>query len=333
MKRKVLTIVFGAIAGIVFILIWLHFVDLRTIVESLRNLQLIFILIALSFYLSAYFVRSLRWRLLLMRVQPLSRTRAFLFMMAGNFTNYLIPVRAGELMRCYFIKKLHGTRMSLTLPSVFVDKLFDSTGILIVLLLIPLLSVNLPPVLQVLLLTILIILLCGCLIIFLAICKGDRVIRFLKRFLFFIPARSETKLEETITLFVEGLAVFKAQKKLILPVVLLSVTAILLDSFFFYSLFLAFQVQINYFYVLLGYTLIYLSYIIPHPPAQLGSNELMMMLIFAAGFGLHSDTAGAIMLLSHILTGMVIVTMGLFAYSYSGVQLLTIINKGDDLNE
>lgn len=333
MKKKYISILIGTVVGVFLLLIWFYYVDIQSVSYYIRNLNPVYVLAGIFFYITAYFIRSLRWRLLLKRVQQVSVTRSFLILMAGNFTNYLIPIRAGEFMKCYFIKKLYGTRMSASLPSVFVDKLFDTMGIIFVLLLVPVLSVALPPALNFLVYFILFLLLLGLFILFAAIKKGERVVSILKKMLFFIPDRYEEKLDETISLFVEGLAVFKDHKNLILPVLGFSVSAIFLDSFFFYSIFLAFGTEVNYLYVLLGYTLIYLSYIVPHPPAQLGSNELIMILIFAAGFGMQADMAGAVMLFSHILTGIIIVSIGIFAYSFTGVKLMTIINKGDNIYE
>lgn len=331
MKRRFAVTVIGLIIGLGLILIWLNFVDIREVSNYLRYLKAEFVVLSLLFYIFAYLIRSLRWKVLLQQVQEMTLMKTFLILMAGNFTNYLIPIRAGEIMKCYFIKKLHGTRMSKTLPSVFIDKLFDMTGIFIVLLLLLILPVTLPPALSILIAIILIILVAGCLVLFSAVSAKEKIIGFLKKLLFFIPVRFEEKLAEIIRLFIDGLALFKNHKKIIVPVVTLSVLAVFFDSFFFYSIFLAFGVKVNYFYVLLGYTLIYLSYIIPHPPAQMGSNELIMILIFVAGFGLPADMSGAVMLFSHLLTGIVIVTIGIGAYSYAGIELWTIINKGEEL--
>jgi uncharacterized membrane protein YbhN (UPF0104 family) len=85
--------------------------------------------------------------------------------------------------------------------------------------------------------------------------------------------------------------------------------------------------------VLLGYTLIFLSYIIPHPPAQLGSNEWMMVLIFGVGFGMEVSGISKVMLFSHLLTGLLIVVFGLISYSYAGVRLLNVFKQGEELNE
>jgi uncharacterized protein (TIRG00374 family) len=331
MKSKILKLFIGILIGVILFLIWLHFVDISVISLYIRNIRIPFAIVALIFYLLAYFIRSLRWRLLLHRVQPLSPAKTFLIMMAGNFTNYLIPFKAGEFMKCFFIKKMYGARVSSTLPSVFIDKLFDTMGIIFVFLLVPLLAVTLPSILNYLILTIVIILLAGWSILFLAIHAGDKVVKMLKKIFFFIPAKFEARIEERIFIFVEGLAIFREEKKLFFPVFSLSILAIIMDSLFFYSLFFAFGATINYFYVLLGYSLIYLSYIIPHPPAQLGSNELIMILIFVAGLGVQTDIASAIMLFSHFLTGLVIVIIGMIAYGYAGVKFMTLINKGDNI--
>jgi len=47
--------------------------------------------------------------------------------------------------------------------------------------------------------------------------------------------------------------------------------------------------------VLFGYSLINLSYGLPQPPAQLGSNEWMMIVIFSLGFSLTKSAASAVM--------------------------------------
>jgi len=81
--------------------------------------------------------------------------------------------------------------------------------------------------------------------------------------------------------------------------------------------------------VLFGYTLINLSYALPQPPAQLGSNEWMMIIIFSAGFALTKDSASAIMAFAHVLTAVLIGITGLIAILGSGGQALKVMIHGD----
>jgi uncharacterized membrane protein YbhN (UPF0104 family) len=79
--------------------------------------------------------------------------------------------------------------------------------------------------------------------------------------------------------------------------------------------------------VLFGYTLINLSYIIPQPPAQLGSNEWMMIIIFSLGFGLTQNIASAIMVFAHVYTACIISILGIVGFSYAGIKSVKQIQK------
>jgi len=86
-------------------------------------------------------------------------------------------------------------------------------------------------------------------------------------------------------------------------------------------MFRAFAQVIPFPIILFGYTLIYLSYILPTPPAQIGSNELIMVLVFSVGLGLNKDMVSAVMAFAHLLTGLLIVIVGLISFSYIGVNI------------
>jgi uncharacterized membrane protein YbhN (UPF0104 family) len=84
--------------------------------------------------------------------------------------------------------------------------------------------------------------------------------------------------------------------------------------------------------VLFGYTLINMSYALPQPPAQLGSNEWMMIIIFSLGFNLTKSSASAIMAFAHILTALLMGIVGAFAFAYSGFEVLKMIFKGEKID-
>ncbi len=270
---------------------------------------------------------------MLKTVVTIDVTKAYLTVMGGHFTNYLIPLRAGELMKCMFIKKMTGVRMSQSMPSVFLDKLYDTTGIVLVLLLLPFVKINLSVYLNYLLIIIIVLIIVALSLLIAVMLNKGMVVSLFNRLFSFLPKTWRVKLDEVFCYFVDGVALFRQHKKMIIPALLISLLVILSDSLFFLSMFWAFDKQVAYFYVLFGYTLIYLSFIVPHPPAQIGSNELLMVLIFSIGFGMNRDLVSAIMVFAHLLTGFIIVTLGLIAYSFAGVNILNIINRGDELNE
>jgi len=106
-----------------------------------------------------------------------------------------------------------------------------------------------------------------------------------------------------------------------------------MDGTYFYLLFRAFGILYPFAITLFGYTLINLSYAIPQPPAQLGSNEWMMIIIFSIGFGLTKSTASAIMAFGHILTAGLMSLWGIIAFAVLGPELFISVFKGEKIND
>ncbi len=86
-------------------------------------------------------------------------------------------------------------------------------------------------------------------------------------------------------------------------------------------MFRAFSLDIGFAQVLFGYTLLSVSYILPTPPAQIGHNEFLMVVIFADGFGLGRTEVTALMLLAHVLTGVLITVLGLWSFGAMSIRV------------
>ncbi|MBC8525986.1 MAG: flippase-like domain-containing protein [Candidatus Cloacimonetes bacterium] len=320
MKKKT-NIAIGIIIGIICLILWIKFINLKEVLSYLTKLKLIYIIIGSFLYLTSYFIRSIRWRMILAPVCNLKVKKAYFIWMAGFFLNYLIPIRAGEFAKSYFLKKTEGKAISRTLPSVFIDKVFDSLAIFVVIGLIPFLKVEISKLLLILIIILLAIVFLGIGILIISAIRKKLVVSFFHKFLFFIPSKYKSKFFEIIEIFVEGIGLFKHHYNILPKVILLTFTAILIDSIYFLCMFLAFGQVIPFPILLFGYTLIYLSYIIPCPPAQIGSNELIMVIIFSVGLGLNKEMVSAVMTLAHLLSGFLVVSIGFFSLSYLGIKL------------
>ncbi len=321
MKKKLSNIFLGLILGIAFLLLWIKLIDVNQVLNYIKKIDVNFLILAGIFYLTAYIFRSLRWRTLLSSFVKISVIRSFLYWMSGNFLNYLIPIRAGEVIRSYFLKKSDNIPISQSLPSVFLDKMFDSMAILIVIILIPIMKIKLSGYLLALIGAIFLLLLIGLFIIFYSVKSEEKIIFVLKKIFKIIPKKYYDKIQDKIELFVKGTALFKNHFSLFPKVVFYSFAAVFFDSLFFLFMFKSFGQPIRYLEVLFGYTLIYLSYIIPQPPAQIGSNELIMLLIFSVGMGYDKSVVSAIMMGSHIFTAVILISVGLIGFGYSGVKV------------
>lgn len=330
MKKNKLHLLIGILIGLVFIAIWLYFVDFGEMVAYLKKVRILYLVMAAILYILSYYIRAFRWKILLSPQIKISSVKTFLIWMAGNFLNYVVPIRAGELAKSYFLKKTDKIEISRTLPSVFIDKMFDSIAIFLVLALIPFLNVNISKPLLILIALLVGIVVVGALILVFAAIAQEKIVKIIHRFFFFVPEKYEKKFLDLVALFISGVGVFKHHLNLLLPVVGLTFLAVLIDSIYFSCIFLAFQESVNYFLILFGYTLIYLSYILPQPPAQIGSNELIMVVIFSVGLGLNKEMVSAVMAFAHVLTGILITGIGLMAFSYTGVKIFDRFNAQEE---
>lgn len=331
-KQNQLIILLGSILGIGLVALWLSYVPLEEVKGYFLRLDLRYVVYASIFYLSAYFVRSFRWNLILRQSIRLRVSETWLYAMGGNLLNYLIPIRAGELVKSWFIKRNHNLPISSTLPSVFIDKSFDTLGILSILILIPFLSIEINPALGVLLILLSLVFILSAGILILAAWRKELVLKVLAVFARFSPKRFRSRLTTLMARFVEGLNIFEHKPLMLISALLLTVLGILLDGLYFFMLFQAFNIELGFIMVLFGYTLINLSYALPQPPAQLGSNEWMMIIIFSLGFSLTKSSASAIMAFAHILTAILMVCFGSVAFAISGYEVIKMIFKGEKID-
>lgn len=334
MKRKNLfTLIVGLAIGIVLIVIWLRQTPLNEIQAHFSGLRLGWVMLASLCYLGAYFLRSWRWNLLINIPTKPNLWRTWLYAMGGNWLNYLIPIRIGDVARAWFIKKHHHTPLMAALPTVFIDKAFDTLAILFIIIVLPFTSLQVSrPML--LLLGLLIIVFCLTLgLLLMAAWFKEGVSRILKRLFFWAPRKLKARLDAAIRLFIDELNLFEHRPARLMMAIFLTAAGVTLDGSYFYLLFRAFGIPYPFALALFGYTLINLSYALPQPPAQLGSNEWMMIIIFSIGFGLTKSAASAIMAFAHVLTAILMSAWGIPALALMGKDLVLQLIKGDKLDD
>lgn len=117
-------------AGIVLAvggLIWvLHDVHPGRMLASIRAMDWLWLVPAIAFDVLSYFCQGLRWRFLL---TPLGRISAFSASEAiyvGLFTNEIVPLRIGELVRAFLVSRHLNCGVKQIIPSIAVERLFDA---------------------------------------------------------------------------------------------------------------------------------------------------------------------------------------------------------------
>lgn len=323
MSRPAKTLIACAV-GALLLLLALSGIDAAELRRSITSAAPAWLLLALGVYLSAYLVRSLRWRMILRPVQEVTVGESFFMMMAGYFLNYVIPVRAGEVAKSLFLKKLRGTPIATSLPTVFVDKLFELLSVVLVVALVPVLAVEFTPTLAVLVTVVITVFLAAVALLIFAFRNEQATARLLALLFAWLPRKAHERLRDWLGLFVKGMGVARENVRALPALIVLTAVAVLLDATYFSLMFRAFSVDVAFPKVLFGYTLLSLSYILPTPPAQIGYNELVIGLIFGGGLAgaeIGRSEIMAVVVVAHALTGLLITAVGFWSFGAMGVRV------------
>ncbi|MDA3813004.1 MAG: lysylphosphatidylglycerol synthase transmembrane domain-containing protein [Candidatus Cloacimonetes bacterium] len=332
MKKNGLNWIVGIALGAIFLVAWIRIVDWQEFLSYFHEFDLKMVLIFSLFYVLAYFLRSLRWRIILKPIYRMGLMESFSIFMSGMLINYLIPIRAGEIAKSVILKTKEKVKISDSLPSIFIDKLTDLFPIIFIMILIPLVSVKLNSALYIIISLLFFIFLLFIGFLFFAVNHKTKAIRILTFILRFLPKKYRKIFEGFFINFVDGMAIMSGRFAENCLVYLLTLLAVFSEAIYIYAVFRAFGSDVSYIKILFGYTLMNLTYILPTPPAQIGSNQFMWVLIFSFALGVNENLTSAAVTFSHLLTSIWIFLIGgisLIALKINLNQLLQNNNKKD----
>ena len=203
------SLIIGLIIGILLLAAWLYYTPLDEIKSQIAKVNYNWVIIASIAYLSAYFLRSLRWRLLIPAPANPKIFKTWLYAMAGNLLNYLIPIRAGDFARAWFIKRNYHLPYFKALPSVFVDKVFDTIAILFIIIVLPFTTIKLSTPMLILLCLLTLIFIVAFAILLASVWKKELVVKIITSLISWLPQKAKTKVNPAIEMFISELNLFE----------------------------------------------------------------------------------------------------------------------------
>ena len=107
-------------------LVWvLHGYPIGELVTAIRSLDWRWVSLAMVSDLAVYVAHGWRWNTLLAPVARLGLWRTVQAIYIGLFANELLPLRTGEVIRCYLLAHWNDLRLSLAFASAAVERLMD----------------------------------------------------------------------------------------------------------------------------------------------------------------------------------------------------------------
>lgn len=317
----VLRVAGGLCVGAVLLVAFLQLVNVSAVLAHLEHLNVALALLCGVPFLGAYVVRAMRWRVLL-RPYEVSIARAAAIYQVATFINWLLPIRGGELAKPLLLRRTNGIPVSRSLATVSMDKAMDLLPAVALVALLPFAGLHLGHLLWLLLLLALLAVALAWVALALVAWRRERALSVLTRPLAkVLPEAARERVEPFITQFVDTLLALIRKPRVMFVAAAYTAAAVALDALFCLLAFRAVGVSVTLPVVLFGYTFFNLAFILPTPPGQVGSNELVGLLLFSGVLGVESSGVGAMFLFSHPWTAVLMTLSGLFCLSAMGLTL------------
>src|SRR5689334_13361462 len=113
--------------------------------HSLRTGQYVYLFATLPIAGLNYFLRALRWRILVENEKRLSPLTVFWANMVGYLGNLYLPARAGELIRSTLLGKESGKGVSFVLATALTERIIDAVALVVIMSAALLWQSDLPP--------------------------------------------------------------------------------------------------------------------------------------------------------------------------------------------
>ena len=320
-RTVVLRVIASLAAGAVLILISLRLVNVSTVYHHLKHLSIGTALLCGAAFFTAYVVRAMRWRCLL-RPHRVSIRRAAAIYQIAIFLNWLMPIRGGEVAMSLLLRRSNGIPVNRSLAAVSMDKAMDLLPAAGLLVLMPFVGFPLTRPLWVMLAGALVVVGFGAGVVGLASWRRDWAVALLIRPLeALLPGSARNRIRPFIAGFIDTLVTLVRRPRVLLIAAVYTTLALGLDALFCLLAFRAVGVTVPLLVALYGYTLFNLSFILPSLPGQVGSNELIGLLIFSGVFRVSRTGVLAMFLFSHPWTGLLMTFSGLGCLSVMGLTL------------
>lgn len=105
-------------------------VDWHEVFAQIKNLNPWFIPILPLAFLPMIWLRALRWKLLLPNRDQLSVSRLMDATIIGFFASFVLPLRAGEIIRPWVVTRWQPVKFSTSIASIIIERIFDSICLL-----------------------------------------------------------------------------------------------------------------------------------------------------------------------------------------------------------
>jgi len=144
MKRSTLLLWIGFAVSLLLLGLLLTKIDGRQLLNALVELDWRYLPAAIGLTFVSYWLRAVRWRLLLLHDRPIALGSLYAATIIGYMANNLFPARLGEIVRVWLLARREQLKVTPVFASLVIDRMLDGLCLMVMLVLV-LLTLQLPP--------------------------------------------------------------------------------------------------------------------------------------------------------------------------------------------
>ncbi len=308
--------------GLLLFAFFLWSQDLRQLGTALTGVEPLYILPAIAVYFLGVWLRAARWRLLMAPFAQVSTGRLFRIILIGFAVNNVLPLRLGEIVRTFLLRRSHGVPIASSLATVLIERLLDVVALCglmtLVLLWVPLEGVVLAVAGTCATIT------AGGVIGLIVVAVMPRAL--LERLFAFgvsLARRVHPRLGQLAASIVDGIRVLE-DGRAVLAIVPLSVLCWVAELGLYYFLALSLSVNAGLLGLAAGMVIANLVTVLPSPPGYVGTFDFFLQRTLTDSFGVPEATAGAYTLLTHAVLLIPVVVAGLVLLSWEDLSFRSL---------
>jgi glycosyltransferase 2 family protein len=277
----------GVIVSVFFIWLAVRKLDLRAVAYYLEQANYWWLLPGVLVYFAAVWARTWRWHYLLRPIKSISLDKLFPVVCIGYFGNNVYPLRAGEVIRAFVLRRNEGVAVSSSLSTTIVERVFDGLVMLLfVFFALPFVGGNGIPAAYRPFVILFSLLFFGALIVFFwMVIDRERVTRIYRAIAArLIPLRYRNPLDDVVQRFMDGLSALSRPRD-VMMIFWTSIVIWLLETVKYWFVLHAFglQYQVGFVGLMLMNGVVNLATTLPSAPGYIGTFEIGTNVLIALG--------------------------------------------------
>lgn len=323
--KNLVRIILNTILGLILILVWVKFVNINQVLETLKTANFSIALFFFVFFIISLALRTLRLKILL-SVYKIPFRNLFFLTFAGQFLSFMIPIRAGELARGIYLSTRYSLPIGKTMTWIFIDRFLDFWAVLLVMaILISPQQTSLPKETYFIALISLFGFSLGAVLAVKFSNLAKKLVSLVSLLIFIKKVRlGFSNFSATI---IEGFEVLNRRPRSLFIFGFISLLATISDAALWYIAFISLGQYLPPLKIWLGSAMTGLTYLIPAAPGYIGSAEASGLAVFGLILGIDHNLASAATVLNHILTVIIILALGIIGLLNLDFNLNSLFNK------